>query len=75
MPLHLRVVVFLAVLWLPATLLRTAGNPTARAVAYASVAIGEIELPAGEGTLSIRPAEMTGADFLRFRQLELTPIR
>ena len=74
MPLRLRVAAFLVVPWLAAALLRAADDPTACAVAYRAVAVGEIELSAGEGTLSIRPAETAGADFLRLRQLELTPI-
>lgn len=74
MALPLRIVEFRVMPWLPTALLRAADNPTAHAVADESVAIGEIELPAGEGTLSIRLVELKGADFLRLRQLGLTPI-
>jgi hypothetical protein len=65
MPSPLRLDVILVVPWLP----------TARAVACTSAAIGGIELPAGEGMLSIRPAEMPGADSPRLRWLELMVLR
>lgn len=41
---------------------------------YETATIGEIELPAGELTLSIRPTEIIGGELMRLRTLELVPV-
>ena len=41
---------------------------------FATSPLGEIELPAGEFTLSIRPTEIVGGELMRLRTIELTPL-
>ncbi len=50
-------------------------QPTERPTAFANVVVGEIDLPAGEFTLSIRPTDLAGGELMRLRLLELTPVR
>jgi alpha-L-fucosidase len=48
-------------------------KPTAKANAFATVDVGELELPAGEFTLSVRPTAIASGDLMRLRILELVP--
>jgi alpha-L-fucosidase len=48
---------------------------TARANAFQTVSAGEIELPAGETILRVRPAGFSGSELMRLRLLELTPVK
>ena len=50
-------------------------QPTERATDYRTVSLGEIEFPAGDSIVSLRPTEITGGDLMKLRTLELTPIR
>ncbi|MCX6953506.1 MAG: alpha-L-fucosidase [Verrucomicrobia bacterium] len=50
-------------------------RPTEKPAGFATVELGEIDLPAGESKLSIRPTEIAGGDLMRLRLIELTPVR
>jgi alpha-L-fucosidase len=49
-------------------------RPTESATAFATVPVGEIELPAGEFTLTVRAATVSGGSLMKLRTVELTPL-
>ncbi|HVU32721.1 MAG TPA: alpha-L-fucosidase [Opitutaceae bacterium] len=46
---------------------------TTNPIGYRSVPTGELDLPAGTYTLTIRPVRIEGTDLMKLRQIELTP--
>jgi alpha-L-fucosidase len=50
-------------------------QPTDRADAFQTVDVGEIELQPGEFTIAIRPVSIGGAELMRLRTIELTPVK
>ena len=53
---------------------RTLNTSCAGDTKFTTVDLGEVALPAGELTLSVRPLQVVGNELMRLRQLELTPI-
>ena len=49
-------------------------TPTANLSTFRTDALGEIALAAGEFTLAVHPLELGGANLMRLRRLELTPV-
>lgn len=49
-------------------------TPTENVTTFRSDIIGEVELTAGEHSLSVRPKQIVGGHLMRLRQLELTPV-
>ena len=41
---------------------------------FATFAVGEIQIPAGEAVLSIRPTQIAGGELMKLRTIELTPL-
>jgi alpha-L-fucosidase len=50
-------------------------TPTEKVSAFRDDVIGELALPAGEHTLTVRAIAIAGGNLMRLRQLELTPVR
>jgi len=48
-------------------------TPTGNLATFRTDTVGELALPAGEHTLTVRPGKIAGANLMRLRQLELTP--
>ncbi len=49
-------------------------KPTASPTTLITDDIGEVELPAGEFTISVRSTQIDGAELMRLRRIELTPV-
>ncbi len=49
-------------------------EPTEGATGYRAVSLGELDLPGGVTTLTMRPTEIQGDDLMKLRTLELTPV-
>jgi len=50
-------------------------TPTAKVSEFRTDAVGELTLPAGEYTLVVRAAEISGGNLMRLRQLEFIPAK
>jgi alpha-L-fucosidase len=50
-------------------------TPTEKMGTFRTDEAGEVSLPAGEYTLSVRATEITGGNLMRLRQLEFTPTK